>query len=196
MRKPRHLSAEDKAIWDSFKRGVTPMRRDAVAKAPPAPVPPPKPRAPSVPDPAPLPAFRVGQMSNPGPRHDLAQPIADALRSAPPRMDAKEARKIGRGKVRPEARLDLHGMFQDEAFAELQAFIHGARAQDKRLVLVITGKGRRGTDLAPQRAGVLRHQVPMWLRTPAFSGAVLDIRPAHVRDGGDGAYYVRLRKRR
>jgi hypothetical protein len=61
-----------------------------------------------------------------------------------------------------------------------------------------TGKGKRGTDdsIIPERHGVLRHQVPQWLRLPPLNALVLQIAPAHRSHGGDGAYYVYLRRAR
>ena len=73
-----------------------------------------------------------------------------------------------------------------------------AQAQGKRLVLVITGKGKN-TDTGgpiPTRNGVLRHAVPQWLGMAPLSGLVLQITQAHVRHGGGGAYYVYLRRNR
>jgi DNA-nicking Smr family endonuclease len=48
----------------------------------------------------------------------------------------------------------------------------------------------------PHRRGILKRQVPLWLKQPPAAQAVLQIAPAHIRHGGDGAYYVYLRKRR
>ena len=91
--------------------------------------------------------------------------------------------------------VDLHGMFRDEAYPELVAFILNAQSAGKRLVLVITGKGREGDDWTGGR-GVLRRQVPQWLQLPPLGPAVLEVRPAHLKHGGDGAYYVYLRRRK
>jgi DNA-nicking Smr family endonuclease len=43
--------------------------------------------------------------------------------------------------------------------------------------------------------GVLRHQVPLWLRQPPLGQAVLQVSEAHLKHGGSGAYYVYLRRR-
>jgi len=74
---------------------------------------------------------------------------------------------MSRGKLAPEARIDLHGMTLAEAHPELIRFILSSQAQGLRLVLVITGQGRRGSDDGPipQRQGILRRQVPDWWRT-------------------------------
>ncbi len=77
-------------------------------------------------------------------------------------------------------------------------FIMRAASEGKRLVLVITGKGKdRDEDgPIPIRRGVLRHQVPHWLSVPPLSQLVLQITAAHDRHGGGGAYYVYLKRLR
>jgi DNA-nicking Smr family endonuclease len=111
-------------------------------------------------------------------------------------MDRKAFGQMKRGKLRPEAKIDLHGMTLDRAHPALTRFILSAQAQGKRLVLVVTGKGKERDDGGPipVRFGVLRHQVPQWLSMPPLSSAILQITESHVRHGGGGAYYVYLRK--
>jgi DNA-nicking Smr family endonuclease len=111
-------------------------------------------------------------------------------------MDAKAFGRMSRGKLMPQARIDLHGMTLAEAQPELVHFILNAHAQAMRLVLVITGKGRKGQDDGPipQRMGVLRHQVPLWLARPPLGPVVLQVAEAHLRHGGAGALYVYLRR--
>ena len=103
---------------------------------------------------------------------------------------------MSRGKLRPEAKLDLHGMTLAEAGPELARFILSCHARGLRLVLVITGKGSRDgiEGPLPVRRGALRHQVPHWLHTAPLSHAVQQVAPAHLRHGGTGAYYVYLRR--
>lgn len=113
-------------------------------------------------------------------------------------MDRKTHTKMKRGKLVPEARIDLHGMTMDRAHPSLTGFIMRAASEGKRLVLVITGKGKdRDEDgPIPIRRGVLRHQVPHWLSVPPLSQLVLQITAAHDRHGGGGAYYVYLKRLR
>jgi DNA-nicking Smr family endonuclease len=88
-------------------------------------------------------------------------------------MDAGTHAKMTRGKLHPEARIDLHGLTLAEAHPELIRFILNAQSQGLRLVLVITGKGKRRDDTGPipQRVGALRHQVPHWLHLPPLGPA-------------------------
>jgi DNA-nicking Smr family endonuclease len=79
-------------------------------------------------------------------------------------------RRMIRGKMKPEARIDLHGMTLSEAHPALVDFVVDAHAQGLRLLLVITGKGRGGDredhGPIPIRRGVLKQQVPGWLTAP------------------------------
>ncbi len=197
-RRPRHLSPDERALWDSVARQADPLHKARKAKvkntapAPTKPDPKPVPAGPGLPD------FRVGQSADIHRPDDLLPGLRDRLRKAPVAMDAKAHGRMTRGKLKPEARIDLHGMTLSEAHPELVAFILSSQAMGRRLVLVITGKGRaRDYDAPmPARHGVLRHQVPQWLNLPPLAQAVLQITPAHIRHGGEGAYYVYLRRSR
>lgn len=131
---------------------------------------------------------------------DLAEPLGDRLARQPVRMDSNLHKSMMRGKLDPEARIDLHGMTVAQAHQALIGFILSTQARGMRLVLVITGKGRSKTpDHAapmPARAGVLKHEVPHWLRSAPLAPLVLELRESHRSHGGTGAYYVYLRKRR
>lgn len=130
--------------------------------------------------------------------HNLSPSLPDQIRNATVQMDQKAFGKLKRGKLKPEGRIDLHGMTLDRAHPFLTEFILSAHSRGKRLVLVITGKGKMRDDGGPipVRHGVLRHQVPQWLAMPPLSSAVLQISQAHVSHGGGGAYYVYLRRHR
>lgn len=139
-----------------------------------------------------LPDFQIGEKSGRGGAGSLPMPRTDLS------MDKKAFTKLRRGKLVPEGRIDLHGMTLEKAHPALIAFILRSFSDGKRLVLVITGKGRAGPDAGPipTRPGVLRHNVPQWLMRPPLSGMVLQITEAHARHGGAGAYYVYLRRSR
>ncbi|MGD1881400.1 MAG: Smr/MutS family protein [Paracoccaceae bacterium] len=135
---------------------------------------------------------------NGGPRQSksltrIALAPADMLR-----MDKKVFSQLKRGKSKPEARIDLHGMTIDQAHPSLSRFILSAHSEGKRLILVITGKGKQKDQDGPipVRLGVLRQQVPQWLSLPPLSSVVLQVTEAHTRHGGGGAYYVYLRRNR
>ena len=81
-------------------------------------------------------------------------------------------------------------MTQAEAFPALLGFLLRSAEAGRRTVLVITGKGPGG------QGGVLRRSAPGWLMASPQVRRILTIVPAHVRHGGDGAFYVMLRRDR
>lgn len=187
MARRRGLGPEDLEAWAAVARSARPLHPRPLAAPPPSPPAPPPPAVPVTPPPAPLAPFRLGERA-PAPR---AQTAAPPTAAAPLRMDAGAFARMTRGKLMPEARIDLHGMTLAEAHGELIGFVLGAQMQGLRLVLVITGKGR-----AADAPGALRRQVPHWLRLPPLSQAVLQVTEAHARHGGAGALYVYLARRR
>lgn len=102
-------------------------------------------------------------------------------------VDRAAAGRLKRGRHLVEARLDLHGMTQEEAHRALSRFVVGSRAAGRRCVLVITGHGRMS-------GGVLKAAVPRWLGEPLLRPHLLAIAPTHPPDGGAGALYVLLRR--
>jgi DNA-nicking Smr family endonuclease len=106
----------------------------------------------------------------------------------------KEKQKLARGNAAIDARIDLHGMTQAEAYGALRKLLHRCQASGAKFVLVITGKG--APDASRSDRGILRRQVPMWLALPEFRRYVLGFDVADMGHGGEGALYVRLRKAR
>lgn len=194
MRKPRHLSPDERALWDTVAGRAKPLDPLRLLVPEPAPKAPPKKPVPQERDM--IADFMVGAKVNLGRPHDILKPIGARLTSAPVNMDSKDYGRMTKGKLNPEGRLDLHGMTMAEAHPELIAFILGAQAVGKRLVLVITGKGKERDEgyAIPVRNGILRHQVPQWLALQPMAPAILQVTPAHLKHGGQGAYYVYLRR--
>ncbi|TCT44670.1 Smr/MutS family protein [Martelella mediterranea] len=99
-------------------------------------------------------------------------------------------RKIARGRISIDAKIDLHGLFQDEAHALLYAFLTRSHSRGHRHVLVITGKG---TSLGSE--GVLKRSVPLWFSLPEFRPLISSYETAARHHGGEGALYVRLARK-
>lgn len=196
--KRRRLTAEDRELWDRVRASAEPMQRsgleverfDRDVGLPAAP-------ARSI---RKAQSVILGKPVGPsrGPSHYLAPAIHDHIRQAPVQMDQKSFGKLKRGKLRPEGKIDLHGMTLERAHPVLTGFVLNAHAQGKRLILVVTGKGKQRDEGGPipVRQGVLRHQVPQWLAMQPLKSVVLQIAQAHVSHGGGGAYYVYLRRHR
>ncbi len=194
-KKPR-LTADDAELWARViqtAKPLSPVRPKPGLAAPKA-----QPKKPLPPQ-FEIMDFRVGETADTSGSQTASRRSLDGgALVAPLRMDSAKHRKMVRGKVRPEGRLDLHGMTLSQAHPELVSFIMRAHADAKRLVLVITGKGKDRDDPGPipGRRGVLKHQVPGWLAAPPLNAVVLETREAHLKHGGAGAYYVYLSRSR
>ena len=134
------------------------------------------------------------------------------IENTAPQIDRQTARKLDRGQMPIDARIDLHGMTQRQAHQALKTFILNAAAQGYRCVLVITGKGKVNLDPDPYpsygdaafadggmekpRPGVIKRQLPHWLADSDIQPHILRAQEAHIKHGGAGATYIYLRRRR
>jgi DNA-nicking Smr family endonuclease len=109
-------------------------------------------------------------------------------------FDRDTARALGRGKLIPQASLDLHGMTLAAAERAVAAFLDAATAQDLRIILIVTGKGAR-LEGGRVLGGRIRAEFLGWLNRADNRSRVRGVRPAHPRHGGSGAFYVLLRRR-
>lgn len=191
----KKLSKDDMELWGRVAETAVPMHPkrthavDALRRS----------TKPTKREPQPIASFEIGHKAKGyRPGHDISGDIRSEIAQAPVQMDRKAHTKLKRGKIKPEGKIDLHGMTLDQAHPRLSAFIMKSYASGKRLVLVVTGKGKPRDDGGPipVRLGVLRHQVPHWLQTPPLAQVILQITEANVRHGGGGAYYVYLRRQR
>lgn len=182
----RKMGPEDEALWQAVTQSVTPLR-DRPAAAQPV-----------------RPRYRPQPLAEPDPP---AGPGGGAV--TPQALDRHFLRGVARGKTQIDRVLDLHGMTQDRAHAQLRHAVLGGHRAGQRVLLVITGKGgrrfaqtgapsaafRTRADFAPE-GGVLKRQVPLWLTGPELAPFVHSFGAAADAHGGAGALYVRLRRRR
>jgi len=172
----RGLSAEDRAAWAAVARTITPLPGKALAEpeAPAAPpsvtvTPPPQKAAPPAPPPRrPPPELNVGVQ--------------------PDGLDAKRWRDLRRGTLRPERKLDLHGMTAERAHSAVRTFLRAAQMDGARVVCIVTGKG------SSAEGGVLRRELPHWLNAPDLRPVILGA--AHPHRANAGAVHLLLRRPR
>jgi DNA-nicking Smr family endonuclease len=175
----RGLKPEERQIWRKVTRSVTPlhMTRDE----------PKEDLKPASREPV---TTGLGQ-SRPATKRN---PVVPAVK--PPPADRSAERKLRRGRVEIDARIDLHGMTQIAARTSLGHFLHAARSRGFRAVLVITGKGKVGTrnrEPGEEAPGVIRRRFPEWLAEPELRHLISGYASAHRRHGGEGAFYVMIR---
>ena len=119
---------------------------------------------------------------------DLKAPAPKALKGPAGHIEPNRKLRIAKERDPIGARLDMHGLDQDQARATLEAFIRRAFSQGHRAVLVITGKGKVGQ-------GVLRTRTPEWLADPSMREMIAEVSTADRRHGGEGALYVALKRK-
>lgn len=178
----RRPTSEERALWAKAMVDAKPLKRRSrkVEEAPSPeklkPETPKKKQQAAQPAPPPLP---------PPPK----TPVDLAARQAAG-LDKHTAERFRKGHREIEGRLDLHGMTQDAAWRRLVLTIERAHRDGKRALLVITGKG------GSSGGGILRASVPRWLSEAPLKPLVLAHAPAQAKDGGSGALYVLLRRKR
>jgi DNA-nicking Smr family endonuclease len=180
-RRKRGLSEEERALWESVAKQVKPLRKRHRVKPP---------AASEVPETnaAPKPAASAKHAAPP---RIVVPPKAEPPPLAP--IGRRERSHLSRGRKEIDARLDLHGMTQTRAHRALFGFLQRAHHDGLTFVLIITGKGKIGSE---SERGVLRRQVPQWLGLPEFRSLVVGFEEAHIGHGGEGALYVRVRRAR
>lgn len=180
---------EDWHLWSEVTRSVSPLR----------------PR----PEPTPPKVDLEKPAKNPAPHAKDWSPTATPIYAVPsytPPQSAKQTpagrlieprmrRRLMRGQLAVDATIDLHGLRQSEAHAALSRFVAARYARGDRTLLVITGKGlkKNGYGNFEQR-GVLRAMLPRWLSEPALMPMIAGWDVSARTHGGEGAFYVRLRR--
>ena len=153
--------------------------------------------APRAAPPVKLDAFEIG--SKAPPRAGVQLPEEDsAIRIPSYQLDGKIRKRLTSGKIEPEGTLDLHGMNRKEAERAVARFVLLSFRSGRRLILIVTGKGRAKNDAGPipQRTGILRRSLQTWLGAPPLDEIVQFVSFAHEVHGGSGAFYVYLRRKK
>ena len=173
-----YLSGDDELVWYAVTQSVKPLKGREKLKNPlgdkPVKL-------------APTPKYAVPTETS----QAHVRPLPELSHGAGPGLDKATAKRMRRGQMQIEGRIDLHGMSQTQAHRALEAFIEASWHAGRREVLVITGKGtqRDGS------IGVLRQQVPRWLNDSPNRARVVAFSHAAPKDGGEGALYIRLKRR-
>ncbi len=185
--KARPLGPDERALWDYAVRDATPLQPSAVAGAP-------DPRSPF------MQSLHKKTPSSPQAIVPLAGSELRPKHNTRPlsALDRKTSQKLRSGRIPIDATLDLHGLTQSEAHKRLIGFIESGQRQRFKCVLVITGKGGAGSSDKPwgtdRQRGVLRTALPNWLHAAPLNRYVVKYQAAHIHHGGDGAFYLFLRK--
>lgn len=169
----RRLAPDEQALWDRVAASVRPLAPDRVLSRPIKPMP----------APASTPAARPGPVVPRAP--SPARPAGGTL-------DGSWDRALRRGGIEPDMVIDLHGHTLASAHAALDRGLERALAGACRVILLVTGRAPRDG----LRRGVIHASFRDWLAASPHARRVAAVRPAHPRHGGNGAFYVVLRRNR
>ena len=172
MVRKRPLTPEEKHLWEHVTRHDKPLdeTQQLAPKARPVKIK----NIKSLPIPSPVQERNLAQDSKPKKLGNYAG------------IDRNTAERFRKGDAPIDARLDLHGMTSEKAHKALVAFIKQQIKLENRRLLVITGKG----------SGILRSSLPNWLTTANLGEHILAFDVAKPKHGGDGAYYILLKRKR
>jgi len=200
----RVLSPDEAALWRRIARNAKPLEKGPATPQ----------AAPDIERAQPPRQAEKTARTSTAPTAQSGKPAqAQRAAPAPPSLDAATARRVRRGRMEVDGKIDLHGMRQAQAHAALERYVARARERGHRCILVITGKGLRTTqtqtqwgrdvswdtscdaDWSVEEPGVLRRKLPLWLGMEPLRSAVFAMEEAHPRHGGSGAFYLFLRRR-
>ena len=162
--------------WENFKKNVTPINKKIILG---------RKKKKTV--------FNKKNMSNIAQISE--QDLLNEAKNKPNYLDKNIIKKIKNGKIKVDGKLDLHGYSTNESKQLIVGFIKKKFSLQKRLLLIITGKGERVlSDHGWENTGKLRKSVPKWLDSNYLSKYVLWYDNAPQNKGGEGALFVFLRK--
>ncbi|MBF0852951.1 DNA mismatch repair protein MutS [Gluconobacter wancherniae] len=182
----RVLREEEAQMWRSFVRDIVPLRPERPAAEPEKlqlKVPMPAPTA-AVSEPAlSFAAVMSGaRLQKPARQQELRVGVRA------PGLDDTSWKRLSRGSMKIDARLDLHGYIVQEAFERLHSFLLRARALNWRCVEVVTGLG------SGQTSGMIRRELPLWLQRDDLRPMVLAV--VHPHSANHGSVRILLKNRR
>lgn len=107
-------------------------------------------------------------------------------------LDKRSFEKLRKGRIHLDDYYDFHGISLIEAKFKLNQLIDMWYENGKRCVLLITGKGKR----SPKENETIRQNIGHWLNEYEIRPKILAFTKAQPKDGGEGAFYILLRRKK
>ena len=139
------------------------------------------------------------------PEKSLNKNIVDIKKTEYKKEPQKINKKLRKGKINIDIKVDFHGSSLLEAENIFYQTIIDSYNNNKRCILFVTGKGlglnkkhnQENHEKKPQLFyGKIRSSFVNWVNRDEFSRYILAFERAKIEDGGDGAFYVYLRKKK
>ena len=96
-------------------------------------------------------------------------------------------------------KVDLHGLSLDEANKKIEILVDKYFIEGVEKIIVITGKGLRSKTIdnpyVSKDLSILKNSVPNYINAnPKIKNKIKSISEAEIKDGGEGAFYIFLKK--
>tara|TARA_B100000941_G_scaffold192985_1_gene139713 strand:+ start:276 stop:689 length:414 start_codon:yes stop_codon:yes gene_type:complete len=97
--------------------------------------------------------------------------------------------------------IDLHGYTLEEANKTIEKFIYRSFTEKINKLIVVTGKGLHSQNekdpYVSKDLGILKYSVPEFIENnKSLMNIIKEIKDASIEDGGSGAFYIYLKKKR
>tara|TARA_B100001113_G_scaffold325501_1_gene297831 strand:+ start:355 stop:777 length:423 start_codon:yes stop_codon:yes gene_type:complete len=97
--------------------------------------------------------------------------------------------------------IDLHGYTLDGANKVMEDFINKAYLENVNKLIVVTGKGLHSKNekdpYVSKDLGILKYSVPEFIsNNSSLMNMISEISDAKLEDGGEGAFYIYLKKKK
>ena len=96
-------------------------------------------------------------------------------------------------------KVDLHGLSLDKANKKIEILVDKYFMEGVEKIIIITGKGLRSKTIndpyVSKDLSILRNSVPDYINTnPKIKNKIKSMSKAEIKDGGEGAFYIFLKK--
>ena len=95
--------------------------------------------------------------------------------------------------------IDLHGFTLDEANKTIDRFINESYEKGINKIRIVTGKGLHSDNeknpYISKDLSILRYSIPEYIKkNNDLMKLIIEFKEATIQDGGDGAFYIHLKK--
>ena len=97
--------------------------------------------------------------------------------------------------------IDLHGFTLDEANKKIEKFILDSYENGFNKLRIVTGKGLHSNNekdpYVSKDLSILRYSVPEYIKSNnELMNLITEFKEANIQDGGEGAFYIFLKKKK
>ena len=115
-----------------------------------------------------------------------------------PNKDFIHKKNIRHEKIK---KIDLHGYTIEEANKAVEQFIQECFDEDVTKIIVITGKGLRSKNIEnpylSKDLSILKYSVPEFIENnKSLTQLIIETTDARIEDGGSGAFYIYLKRKK